>query len=101
MFSLKSIPVRKYEFENPETGKVLHVHSPKLEALQIFTVIFSNTASEPKDMAGITASMLSDNDEGVEITCETVMRWMDADAMAAFCGDFLGWINGVQASDPN
>lgn len=52
MFSLKSIPVRKYEFENPETGKVLHVHSPKLEALQIFTVIFSNTASEPKDMAG-------------------------------------------------
>ena len=55
MFQLSAVRVRHYEFENPEDGTVLHVHPPKLEAVEIFNKVFTDKESTPKDMAGVTA----------------------------------------------
>lgn len=101
MFSLAKLPVRTYEFEHPETGKVLHVKPPKLETLQVFSAVFSDPDATPDSLAGITAVILRENQEATEVTKKQVMHWMDSDQLAAFVSDFLGWLNGVKATDPN
>ena len=73
MFQLSAVRVRHYEFENPEDGTILHVHPPKLEAVEIFNKVFTDKESTPKDMAGVTAALLSDNEEGVRITSKKLM----------------------------
>lgn len=100
MFSLANVQVRKYEFENPEGG-VLHINPPKLQTLEFFTKIFTDTNSTPKEMAGMVGAVLSDNDEGITITAKKVMYWMTADHLAAFVEDFLGWLNDEKESNPN
>lgn len=101
MFQLSAVWVRHYEFENPEDGTVLHVHPPKLEAVEIFNKVFTDKESTPKDMAGVTAALLSDNEEGVRITSKKLMGWANIDQLSALIEDFLGWMNNTKASNPN
>ena len=101
MFKLSAVQVRHYEFENPDDGTVLHVRPPKLDALEIFNKVFSNTTSSPKDLAGVTGAILSDNEEGVQITAKQLMFWANVDQLAALVDDFLGWLNKTKADNPN
>lgn len=101
MFSIASLPVRTYEFEHPDTRAVLHIAPPKLEVLEIFAQVFADPDVTPAAMCGIGSVIVSNNTEGVTITKEEMLRWFDSFTLAAFVEDFLGWINGVKASDPN
>lgn len=101
MFKLNAVQVRLYEFENPDDGTVLHVRPPKLEAMEIFNKVFTSETSTPKDMAGVTAALLSDNEEGVKITGKQLMYWANVDQLSALIEDFLGWVNNTKASNPN
>ena len=101
MFKLSAVQVRHYEFENPDDGTVLHVRPPKLDALEIFNKVFSDTTSSPKDLAGVTGAILSNNEEGVRITAKQLMFWANVDQLAALVDDFLGWLNKTKADNPN
>lgn len=101
MFKLNAVQVRLYEFENPDDGTVLHIRPPKLEAMEIFNKVFTSETSTPKDMAGVTAALLSDNEEGVKITGKQLMYWANVDQLSALIEDFLGWVNNTKASNPN
>ncbi len=101
MFKLNAVQVRLYEFENPDNGTVLHIRPPKLEAMEIFNKVFTCETSTPKDMAGVTAALLSDNEEGVKITGKQLMYWANVDQLSALIEDFLGWVNNTKASNPN
>lgn len=101
MFKLNAVQVRLYEFENPDDGTVLHIRPPKLEAMEIFNKVFTSETSTPKDMAGVTAALLSDNEEGVKITGKQMMYWANVDQLSALIEDFLGWVNNTKASNPN
>lgn len=101
MFKLNAVQVRLYEFENPDNGTVLHIHPPKLEAMEIFNKVFTCETSTPKDMAGVTAALLSDNEEGVKITGKQLMYWANVDQLSALIEDFLGWVNNTKTSNPN
>ena len=48
MFQLSAVRVRHYEFENPEDGTILHVHPPKLEAVEIFNKVFTRQGIHPQ-----------------------------------------------------
>ena len=52
-------------------------------------------------MAGVTAALLSDNEEGVRITSKKLMGWANIDQLSALIEDFLGWMNNTKASNPN
>lgn len=101
MFKLSDVQVRLYEFENPDDMTVLHIKPPSLDTLEIFNKVFSDTASSPKELAGVTGTILSNNEEGLKITGKTVMRWMTTDILAAFVEDFLGWLNDTKQRNPN
>lgn len=101
MFKLNAVQVRLYEFENPDNGTVLHIRPPKLEAMEIFNKVFTCETSTPKDMAGVTAALLSDNEEGVKITGKQLMYWANVDQLSALIEDFLGWVNNTKTSNPN
>lgn len=101
MFKLNAVQVRLYEFENPDDGTVLHIRPPKLEAMEIFNKVFTSETSTPKDMAGVTAALLSDNEESVKITGKQLMYWANVDQLSALIEDFLGWVNNTKASNPN
>lgn len=101
MFKLNAVQVRLYEFENPDDGTVLHIRPPKLEAMEIFNKVFTSETSTPKDMAGVTAALLSDNEEGVKITGKQLMYWANVDQLSALIEDFLGWVNNTKDSNPN
>lgn len=101
MFKLNAVQVRLYEFENPDDGTVLHIRPPKLEAMEIFNKVFTSETSTPKDMAGVTAALLSDNEEGVKITGKQLMYWANVDQLSALIEDFLGWVNNTKAGNPN
>ena len=101
MFKLNAVQVRLYEFENPDDGTVLHIRPPKLEAMEIFNKVFTSETSTPKDMAGVTAALLSDNEESVKITGKQLMSWANVDQLSALIEDFLGWVNNTKASNPN
>ena len=101
MCKLNAVQVRLYEFENPDNGTVLHIRPPKLEAMEIFNKVFTCETSTPKDMAGVTAALLSDNEEGVKITGKQLFYWANVDQLSALIEDFLGWVNNTKASNPN
>ena len=101
MFKLNAVQVRLYEFENPDDGTVLHIRPPKLEAMEIFNKVFTSETSTPKDMAGVTAALLSDNEEGAKITGKQLMYWANVDQLSALIEDFLGWVNNTKAGNPN
>lgn len=101
MFKLNAVQVRLYEFENPDDGTVLHIRPPKLEAMEIFNKVFTSETSTPKDMAGVTAALLSDNEESVKITSKQLMYWANVDQLSALIEDFLDWVNNTKASNPN
>lgn len=101
MFKLSAVQVRLYEFEKPDDGNVLHIHPPKLEAMQIFNKVFTSESSEPKDMAGVTAALLSDNEEGFHISGKQLMYWANVDQLSALIKDFLDWVNDTKSSNPN
>lgn len=101
MFKLNAVQVRLYEFENPDDGTVLHIRPPKLEAMEIFNKVFTSEKSTPKDMAGVTAALLSDNEEGVKITGKQLAYWANVDQLSALIEDFLGWVNNTKADNPN
>lgn len=101
MFKLSAVQVRLYEFENPEDGTVLHIRPPKLDCMEIFNKVFTDTTSTVKDLAGVTAALLSDNEEGVRITSKQLMYWANVDQLSALVDDFLGWLNKTKADNPN
>lgn len=101
MFKLSAVQVRLYEFEHPEDGTVLHVRPPKLEAMEIFNKVFTSEGPSPKDLAGVTGAILSDNEEGVRITAKQLMYWANVDQLSALVEDFLGWVNKTKTNNPN
>lgn len=101
VFKLSAVQVRLYEFENPEDGTILHVRPPKLDALEIFNKVFTNNESTPKELTGVTAALLSDNEEGVRITGKQLSYWANVDQLGALVDDFLGWLNKTKADNPN
>lgn len=101
MFKLSAVQVRLYEFEHPVDGTVLHIRPPKLEAMELFNKVFTNTESTPKDLAGVTGALLSDNEEGMKITAKQLMCWANVDQLTALVEDFLGWLNNTKANNPN
>lgn len=101
MFKLSAVQVRLYEFENPEDGTVLHIRPPKLDTMEIFNKVFTNTESTPKDLAGVTGAILSNNEEHVRITGKQLMYWANVDQLSALVEDFLGWLNKTKADNPN
>lgn len=100
-FKLSAVQVRLYEFEHPATGDVLHIRPPKLEAMEIFNKVFTTNTSTTKDMAGVTGAILSDNEEGVQITAKQLMAWANVDQLEALIDDFLGWVNKTKEQNPN
>ena len=101
MFKLSAVQVRLYEFEHPDDNKVLHIRPPKLDCMEIFNKVFTYTTSSDKDLAGVTAALLSDNEEGVRITAKQLMYWANVDQLSALVDDFLGWLNKTKADNPN
>ena len=101
MFKLSAVQVRHYEFEYPDDGTVLHILPPKLDTMEIFNKVFTNTESTPKDLAGVTGAILSNNEEGVRITGKQLMYWANVDQLSALVEDFLGWLNKTKADNPN
>lgn len=101
MFKLSAVQVRLYEFEHPGDGTVLHIRPPKLETMEIFNKVFTDTTSTPKDLAGITGAILSNNEENVRITAKQLMYWANVDQLTALVEDFLGWLNQTKADNPN
>lgn len=100
-FKLSAVQVRLYEFEHPATGDILHIRPPKLEAMEIFNKVFTTNTSTTKDMAGVTGAILSDNEEGVQITAKQLMAWANVDQLEALIDDFLGWVNKTKEQNPN
>lgn len=100
-FKLSAVQVRLYEFEHPATGDILHIRPPKLEAMEIFNKVFTTNTSTTKDMAGVTGAILSDNEEGVQITAKQLMAWANVDQLEALIDDFLGWVNKTREQNPN
>lgn len=101
MFKLSAVQVRLYEFEHPKDGTVLHIRPPKLDCMEIFNRVFTSDNPTPKDLAGVTAALLSDNEEGVRITAKQMMYWANVDQLGALVEDFLGWLNKAKADNPN
>lgn len=101
MFKLSAVQVRHYEFEHPGDGTVLHIRPPKLDAMEIFNKVFTSPTSTTKDMAGVTGAILSDNEEGVQITAKQLLAWANVDQLSALIDDFLGWVNKTKAENPN
>lgn len=101
MFKLSAVQVRHYEFEHPDDGTVLHILPPKLDTMEIFNKVFTNTESTPKDLAGVTGAILSNNEEGVRITGKQLMYWANVDQLSALVEDFLGWLNKTKSDNPN
>ena len=100
-FKLSAVQPRHYEFENPDDGTILHIRPPKLDSMEIFNKVFTNTESSIKDIAGVTAALLSDNEEEVRITGKQLMYWANMDQLSALVDDFLGWLNKTKADNPN
>ena len=100
-FKLSAVQVRFYEFETPEDGTILHIHPPKLDCMEIFNKVFTCESSTPKDLAGVTAALLSDNEENVRITGKQLMYWANVDQLGALVDDFLGGLNKTKADNPN
>ena len=69
--------------------------------MEIFNKVFTNTESTPKDLAGVTGAILSNNEEGVRITGKQLMYWANVDQLSALVEDFLGWLNKTKADNPN
>ena len=87
MFKLSAVQARLYEFEHPDDNKVLHIRPPKLDCMEIFNKVFTDTTS--------------DNEEGVRITAKQLMYWANVDQLSALVDDFLGWLNKTKADNPN
>lgn len=100
-FKLSAVQPRHYEFEHPDDGTILHIRPPKLDSMEIFNKVFTNAESSIKDIAGVTAAMLSDNEEKVRITGKQLMYWANMDQLSALVDDFLGWLNKTKADNPN
>ena len=100
-FKLSAVQPRSYEFEHPDDGNILHIRPPMLNSMEIFNKVFTNTESTIKDVAGVTAALLSDNEEGVRITSKQLMAWANMDQLSALVDDFLGWLNKTKANNPN
>ena len=98
-FQISSVKPRYFDFEDPETGKILHLEPPKLGTVNEFEKLDSNNT--PEDLASVIAQMISKNMEKREVTAADVLNWMDGDQASAFIRAFMGWMNGVRLSDPN
>lgn len=101
MFKLSAVQTRLYEFENPDDGAVLHIRPPKLDTMEIFNKVFTDAKSSVKDLAGVTAALLSNNEEGVQVTAKKLMYWADVDQLSALLDDLLGWLNKTKTDNPN
>lgn len=99
VFRIAGVKPRYFEFENPDTGKILHLEPPALGTVNKYDALDHTSTSV--DLAAVIAEMISKNKEACEVTAADVMDWMSVDQASAFLREFLGWMNGVRASDPN
>ena len=101
MFKISCVKTRYFEFEAPDSQKVLLLEPPKLKTLKEMEDIQKDTASSVADVAALLAKILSTNKAGRKISADTVMTWMDIDQMQAFLSAFMGWIRNAHENDPN
>lgn len=80
---------------------IRHERRPERSWYTLNVDLKTKKESTPKDMAGVTAALLSDNEEGVRITSKKLMGWANIDQLSALIEDFLGWMNNTKASNPN
>lgn len=100
MFKISGVKTRYFEFEAPDSGKVLLLEPPKLKTLKELEDIQTDDSSVAS-VAGVLAKILSKNKAGRKISPDTVMSWMDIDQMQAFLIEFMGWMRNERKSDPN
>lgn len=98
-FQITGVKTRYFDFENPDTGEILHLEPPKLKTVNQFTKLDDHSTIE--DLATVVSRMISKNKEGYQVDAETIMEWMTADQISAFASAFIGWVNGTRANDPN
>lgn len=98
-FQISSVKTRYFEFEDPATRSILHLEPPKLKTINQFEKL--DNRSTPEELAAVIAKMVSKNKEMREVTADEIMEWMNSDQISAFIKAFMGWLNGVRASDPN
>lgn len=101
MFRISCVKTRYFEFEGPDSQKVLLLEPPKLKTLKEMEDIQKDTASSVADVAALLAKILSKNKAGRKVSADTVMTWMDIDQMQAFLSAFMGWIRNAHENDPN
>lgn len=99
VFQISGVKMRYFEFEAPDTGKILHIKPPALATVNKYEEL--DHTSLPEELAAVIAEMISNNKESRQITAETVMAWMSIDQASGFLMAFLGWMNGVRENDPN
>lgn len=99
MFQISGVTTRYFEFEAPDSRKVLHIEPPKLKTLNRLAKLRKDAS--PEEMTGIIAAIISKNRENRKVDGNTVMEWMTSDQLAAFIKAFLGWLNETKESDPN
>lgn len=101
MFRIANVAVRYYEFEHPETRKVLHIEPPKLKTLRNLQNISKSDTTSIDEMAEAIAKVIGKNKERVRVEPEKILEWMDSDQLAAFIKDYLSWLNKEKKRDPN
>lgn len=101
MFKISGVQTRYFEFEAPDTQKVLHIEPPKLKTLRSLENTSKSKNPSIMDMAGQIAKVISKNREKRTVTAEMVVDWMDSDQLNAFIEAFLNWLNREKTNDPN
>ena len=96
MYDFSVIKTRYYEVKL-RSGKFLHVEPPKLKTLRKV----ENSGKSVDDLAASIALLISKNREHFKVSAADVLETMDIDQCTDFLENFLDWVNGEKASDPN
>lgn len=101
MFKISNVKTRFYEFENPDSGRVLHIEPPKLKTLRCLERLATQKDVSIEEMAGQIARVVSKNRERFQVSGDKIMEWMNVDQLGAFLKDFISWLNNEKTNDPN
>lgn len=101
MFQISGVKTRYFEFEAPDSRKVLLIEPPKLKTLKNLEDVERNQKASFTDVAAVVAKLMSKNKQQRKITADQVMDWMDVDQMRAFMQAYIGWMRAEKANDPN
>ena len=98
MYKLRGAITRFFEVELPN-GRTVNVEPPKLKTLKHIADMDDNTTME--EQVALVARIISKNREGIKVTADDVLEWMDTDQYQEFLVAFLAWLNREHETNPN